>query len=508
MKKAIIYTRISRKDQSNFSLPGQDKHLKEFARELGVEIIASFADKGRSAKNFDRPDWQKLEAFIIEHHKNVDYLLIIKYDRLIRNVAQGLQKIEMLEQKYHIIILSFFERMFIDYDSPFYFKQRADILVAAEFELRIIRDRTMFGIHSALSLGRFINHAPVGYKNARDEKNEPIIVIDKEKAPVIRMIFSMYLAGSAIKEIQLAAKRAGLRMRGHSAIQCILRNCVYAGLIYVPAYRKEQSQYKNGIHEAIITEHDWRAVQHLLGNIKQRVVLNDEVPLRGLLKCHCGKMLTGAKSRSKSGRYYWYYKCNNHTETNLSATKLHAQFDEVLYHLNLRDIHIEYLTEMATQEMEQQLQQREKNIEDFKRELAGTLNNIERLEEKFITGNISSDTYRKWHNKYLAAESAIRYQLSELETNSEAKWQLFREQLLRLGNLQALYNDADLSQKRTFLRQMFNSQLSYVEGIYRTPYILPLFSHNNLILKQKRLLIVEQPQQKTEEMTTCTRDGS
>ncbi|HVZ95892.1 MAG TPA: recombinase family protein [Chitinophagaceae bacterium] len=508
MKKAIGYTRISRKDQSNFSLPGQDRYLKEFARELDVEIIASFADKGRSAKDFDRPNWQKLEAFIKEHHKTVDYLLIIKYDRLIRNVAQGLQKIEMLEQKYHIIILSFFERMFIDYDSPFYFKQRADILVAAEFELRIIRDRTMFGIHSALSLGRFINHAPVGYKNSRDEKNEPIIIIDEEKAHIIRRIFSMYLSGSTIKEIYIAAQYAGLHLKGHSAIQRILSNCVYAGLIYVPAYRKDPSEHKKGIHEPIITEHDWRTVQYRLGKAKPRIVLNNEVPLRGLLKCHCGKELTAGNSRSKSGRYYWYYKCNNHKQINLPAAKLHTQFDEILYHLSLRNIHIEYLTDVAIQEMKQQLQNREKNMEDLRRELAGTLNNIDRLEEKFITGEISSDTYKKWHNKYLAAESATRYQLSELETNSEAKWRLFQEQLPRLSSLQTLYNDASLSEKRIFLRQVFNSQLSYDDGIYRTPYILPLFSHNILILKQKRLLLIEQPSQLPEEKLQSTRDGS
>jgi len=38
MKKAIAYKRISTKDQSNFSLPGQEKHINEFAAAENLTI--------------------------------------------------------------------------------------------------------------------------------------------------------------------------------------------------------------------------------------------------------------------------------------------------------------------------------------------------------------------------------------------------------------------------------------------------------------------------------------
>ncbi len=508
MKKAIGYIRISMKDQSNFSLAGQERYIRELAAESDMELAALFTDDGKSAKNFDRPDWHKLEAFIKEHHKIVDYLIVVKYDRFSRNAAQGLQKIELLEHKYRIMIISVFERMFIDFDSPFYFKQRADMLVAAEFELRVIRDRTKFGIHQALATGRFINHAPVGYINARDEKNKPVIILNENKADIIKTIFSMYLSGCSIREVHTTAKRSGLKMNGHSTIQRILNNCVYAGLIYAPAYRKEPAKYVKGIHEPIIEERDWWKVQQRMGTVKHKVVLNEEVPFRGLLRCHCDKYLTAGNSRSKSGRYHWYYKCNVHKKINIPAKKIHAQFDEVLEHLSLSDLHINYLGELATEEMTLQLQDREKNISWLKRELAGTIKNIDRLEEKFITGDLLPETYKKWFSKYATAESAMRYQLAELETNAEVKWKLFYEQLPRLGNIKGLYSDADLSQKRIFLRQVFKSGLSYAEGIYRTPYILPLLSHNTLILKEKGLLILEQPTQLAKENMISTPTGS
>ena len=49
MKKAIGYIRISTKDQSNFSLEGQEKYIREYAERLQITISAIFKDDGKSA---------------------------------------------------------------------------------------------------------------------------------------------------------------------------------------------------------------------------------------------------------------------------------------------------------------------------------------------------------------------------------------------------------------------------------------------------------------------------
>src|ERR1700748_1456264 len=200
MKKAIGYIRISDKDQSNFSISGQEKYIREYCERNNLYLHSIFTDE-KSAKDFDRRAWQNLEDYMRSSYRDVDYLIVIKYDRFSRNAAAGLNKIEMIEKKYGIIVVSVFEQMSIDYDSPFYFKQRADMLVNAEFELRVIRDRTLFGMHEALSSGRYISKAPTGYLNTRDEYNKPYIVIDKDKGPVIPRIFEMYMRGTPIKAI-------------------------------------------------------------------------------------------------------------------------------------------------------------------------------------------------------------------------------------------------------------------------------------------------------------------
>ena len=161
MKTAYQYIRISDEDQSNFSLSGQEKMNLDYGAKHGISVVKTFIDDGYSAKDFNRPQWKALEKELSKNKTKIDYLIVTKYDRLIRNVTEGLAFIEKLEQKWDIKLLSVMENFFIDPHSPYFFKTRADLLVNAEFERRVISDRTKFGVWSAKSQGRFIGQAPL-----------------------------------------------------------------------------------------------------------------------------------------------------------------------------------------------------------------------------------------------------------------------------------------------------------------------------------------------------------
>jgi len=249
MKRAIGYIRISDKDQAHFSPEGQEKFIREYCDRKGFLLVNVFIEK-QSAKDFDRRAWKNLEEFIKINYREIDYLIVIKYDRFSRNTAQGLLKIEMIERKFNIVIMSVFEELAIDAESPFYFKQRADILVNAEFELRVIRDRTRFCMHVAISTGRYISKAPIGYLNKRDAENKPILVIDEERAFAIRKIFKLYLQGIGIKAIvQELRLNDNFTLKGNSAITNILSNSVYAGLVRVPPYKEKKEKLIKGLRQ-------------------------------------------------------------------------------------------------------------------------------------------------------------------------------------------------------------------------------------------------------------------
>ena len=80
----------------------------------------------------------------------------------------------------------------------------------------------------------------------------------------------------------------------------------------------------------MIISTSWQIVQSKMKKpVHSRNVLDEDLPLRGVLKCHCGNYLTGAPSRGKSGKYFYYYKCKHSKHNNISAIKSHKQLLEI-----------------------------------------------------------------------------------------------------------------------------------------------------------------------------------
>lgn len=289
--KAIGYIRISTKDQSNFSIQGQKESINNFCNNNKYELISTFVDEGKSAKSFDRPDWKKLENFI--KHNKVDYLVVMKYDRFSRNLSESLQKLELLESKYQIRVVSVHEPIGIHPQSPYYFKMRTDYLLGAQTEWLLIKDRTKWGINTAQKSGRYLNKAPIGYLNKRDSQNKPIIVIDVLKTNIIQGIFNLFIRGETIYNIRIWAKSEGFSLKGKSAINRILTNPTYAGLVKVDKFYDDDEKLIKGIHEPIISEEIFYRVQNILNysEKRERTILNDEVPLRTKVMCYCGRPL-------------------------------------------------------------------------------------------------------------------------------------------------------------------------------------------------------------------------
>lgn len=504
MKKAIAYIRISTKDQSNFSLTGQEQYIRDFATKQGYEILALFTDDGQSAKNFDRPDWKLLQQFCKDNQHQVDALIVAKYDRFSRNLKEALTMIEMLEGKYNIRIISVMEYMSLDPQSPYFFQFRTQMLMGAQMEWLIIKDRTRSGMNTALKSGRFISMAPYGYINKRDEHNKPIIVIDETKAPIIKRMYQLFLQGASLKEIHLEARKNGYKNRSNSAVKFTLQSPTYAGLVKVPAYNNQPEYLTKGLHEAIIPEADWWKVQDIFNAEKQmnRTVMNEEVPLRAVLKCAAGAPLTAGNSKGKR-RYFWYYKCKCHPRINLSAIKLHEQLNELLKALSLPDHYLLYLQELIDKKIKDQQSIQDELLHAKKKELAGFQQRLDNVEEKFINNELDAAAYQKWKARYQQEIAISQKYITEISQPLEQQLIFFRDNLPKLGQLHHHYQLADLHTKQAILRTVFNSQLYYSEGCYRTPYILPAFALKAATLQEKKLLIIEQPSQNSDKILGC-----
>ena len=106
-----------------------------------------------------------------------------------------------------------------------------------------ISENVKRSIQTKLEKGEYVSKAPIGYKNVRRENGKANIVIDSEKAPIIRGIFESYSLGTT--SIAKLAKEVNLSMEKLSRI---LANPFYYGRM------KSNGQMYKHIYEPLISE--------------------------------------------------------------------------------------------------------------------------------------------------------------------------------------------------------------------------------------------------------------
>lgn len=489
-KKAIGYIRISTKEQSNYSLSGQRSEIEAYCTKHDISLLSVFEDDGQSAKNFDRISWQELENYIALNHKAIDYLIVYKYDRFSRNLAEALAMMEKLEKKYKITILSILENIGVHPKSPVFFSFRTQILLNANNELNYIRERTAFGMHQGAKNGKFLHAAPFGYINTKDDNKIKTIVPDNDKAELVRLAFKMYLQGVSMEDIRRQLKGDGLNMNANGAIRRLLSSPTYAGMVKVPSFYDEPEKLIDGKHEAIVDKMTWWAVQAKLSGKQYNKHDNELVPLRGSLHCECGRLLSAGNSKGKY-KYYWYYICPA-CRSNLSAIKLHKQFDDILSELILQPYQLEFMQEQVVKIINHNLNANNDAVDKKNRELSALESKIDGIEEKYIENKLDDETYRKWKTRYESERMFLMHDIEELSEPIANTWKRYESSLHKLSDIAYIYNSGSMHSKKAFINVVFDNKLSYQNGTYRTLFLTPIYAHKALILNEKGLLKVEQ----------------
>lgn len=489
---ALGYTRISTAAQSEHSLDHQERMIRQYCVSNGLTLLEIFKDDGECSYTFDRADFKALEAFI-KKNKNVDYLIILCEDRFSRNLAEALMKISDLQKKYGLKVLTVTDPIDIDLTDPAVFMMRAFKFMMAEGELHNIRKRTKNGMVEAALKGRFCHVAPYGYLNSRDEHDRPIILIREDRAEIVRAMFREYLSGLELEQVRSAARKRGYNQTGKSSIKRILSNAVYCGLIEVPAHKNRKARYVQGIHAPIVSEQDFWLIQERLGGRRRAVHNREEVPLKGVLHCWCGRRATACNCRSKTGEYHWYYLCNEH-RAYLPAKKLHKQFGELLDHLSISPERIGWLKRDIGKKIGAHLQGRGEEMARLEREIKAVDLQIKTTERKYLTrSNISEVTYNEVMAGFQGDRVRLQRELAEINTDQQAYWDRLADLLPRLCNLREAFDRMPIEKQHQFINMGFYNNLYYEGGSYRTQKLHPLLSGNELILKEKKLLVIEQP---------------
>ncbi len=493
MKKAIRYLRFSKDGQSNSSIERQELVTSQWIENNKVELVDSFIDRGHSARTFDRPDFVKLQEFIKVYSRSVDYLVVDTMDRFSRDAGEALMMVKKLQLKYCIQIIGVSEGITFDYNTPGSLLRTGLQFLLAEEDNINRANKINGGIYAAKAKeGRYIhNFAPHGYTKVGEGKLRHL-EIDEVKAVAIRFVFDAYLRNMPYYLIKEEAARLGMVMTGNSAIQKILDNPIYVGKQLVKPYKDLPGGLFKAQHEPIIDPLTWEAVQQKrMGVAKETVSLSSEMPLRGCLKCHCGKLLTGAPSRGKSGKYWYYYKCKHTGHNNISAKKAQSQLEEILELLSLPNHAIQQIRENAEKEFEQEWKNKKLLIADFEKELTAAQSKMRTVEEKYFDGKINEDTYQRWVKELSTTIGQLRAKIMRLGHDQKDLYKKMYGVLDQLTDLKFVYQSLSVSDGQELLRKVFDQNLYYKDGAYRTPTLIKTLAHNELKLKEKGLLFWE-----------------
>ena len=481
-KKAILYRRVSTTDQKlhGYSLGNQKETLRTFCHTNSIEIIKEF-EEDFSAKDFDRPQFNKLLDFAQKNKNKIDYLLVHKWDRFSRNGMDALNYIYTFKQLG--IEVNCIES-WIDHEDPNQLMMLHINVAIPEVENRIKSERVKSGNRKALLEGRWINMQPLGYLKGRDENDKPLMTPHPELSILLKGLFEDFATGLySQSELLKLYKYKPLKLT-KSNLNRLLRQIVYAGFIEVKADKSNPEIKVKGLHQPIINIETYNKVQNVLQKrlvSKQKTnVINPNFPLRGHLKCSkCGGNLTASASTSGTGAKHYYYHCNLSKGCNerFSAKEAHNQFFELLNSIapskevcDLFDIILEEKFKGSESEIEIQLKK-------IKIELDQILKKEDVLNDKLLDGVISNEDFKKiklkLKNQYMdikELESTLKIDETDLRIQIGFGMSLFQ-------NLTKLFEIASVSLKNKVLSSILEEKLEYKNKKYRTPVFKEAFGY-------------------------------
>lgn len=190
-RKIALYPRVSTEDQSRFrhSLDEQEERMIGMCKWKNWNNYKIYREEGVSAKNINRSKFQDMKD------GKINTIIVYKLDRLTRSI-KDLEMICTLLDEYHCDLISISEEINTGSANGKFFIRMLTIL--DQLEIERTSERTKFGLIGAARKGHLSGKPPIGFTKIGTEKE---LVIDEEKAEVVKNIFTLYLEEMSVCSI-------------------------------------------------------------------------------------------------------------------------------------------------------------------------------------------------------------------------------------------------------------------------------------------------------------------
>jgi len=242
--RVAIYTRVSKEEQAEegYSLAAQQNACREFCESRNWTIIDVYEDAGFSAKDDNRPAFQRMIADATERKFNT--VLVHKLDRFSRSIEHTLSYFKLLSAN-EVALTSVSEKFdFSSAQGRLFFRMMA---IFAQWYLENLSAEAVKGKDEMFRQGIHNGAPPFGYAKVDGQ-----IEVVPEEAEAVRMAFELAASGTYTHRMIADILNKKFRTRrgngwSKDTVTSMLRNEFYFGMV---AHR---DQIRPGKHAAIIS---------------------------------------------------------------------------------------------------------------------------------------------------------------------------------------------------------------------------------------------------------------
>ncbi|MFN8792166.1 MAG: recombinase family protein [Bdellovibrionales bacterium] len=328
MKRIAFYIRVSTEEQARVqdgSLVSQRRRLEEYVAGQNRrdsnwgQVVEVYVDEGRSAKDMNRPAFQRLLADV--RLGKVNLVLSSELSRMSRSIRDFCE-IWDLFKRHNANFITLREQF--DTTTAAGEMMVFNLINFAQFERKQTAERITANFKSRAERGLWNGGAlPLGFD--RNPKAPGELLVNKAEAKTVQKIYDLFLKIGSVRRTCLELTKNGITAKrftnkhgeerggGHftiTALQHVLTNKAYVGLREIGKSRGETKVVKAA----------WPAIIDLetFDKVQERLQLNKHkykpaewksypFPLTEILVCgECGKHLGGKSGHGRNGKHFYY----------------------------------------------------------------------------------------------------------------------------------------------------------------------------------------------------------
>ncbi|MCI5634118.1 MAG: recombinase family protein [Alphaproteobacteria bacterium] len=496
-KQAVMLARVSsRKQERGASLNAQVERIEEYCKKNNFAIIEPTPKAFVFTESSTRGGRKKFKEMIefIEKQKHKTAICVHTLDRLQRGFEEC-AKIKQLLKDDKIEVHFIQEALVLDkFSSDDDFTRYDFGILSAKLYLTSMNKNVKRSQKFNREAGMWQGLAKIGYLNAKDERRKSTLILDPDRAPIIKQIFEEYATGvHSLKSIWLSAIEKGLMSKepnynprsknfgkicpiSRNKIHDILTDPFYYGYTFVACEELDERTQKpirtyykliKHIYEPIISKELFDRVQNVLHERKKEKFCKEQkyagIPFtfRGLITCKCGCGIT-PEHHKKGNKEYVYLRCSHQkgycnqklVNENIILKQLEQEiFSKIRISPTMHDLLKTTIIQSLENEKKININARKKIDAD----IAIIDNRLERLWECYLDRDINKARYETEKQKYLEQKQDLQAKAEKFSDISNELKGNIEKAMDFVVNLPELMKIATPDEKNTLLKKLLTN---------------------------------------------------